>query len=51
MLLPASGHLISAFAIQIHVLMYSSGLNLVIKRPSNLMNSEVDDQFEVLPLR
>jgi hypothetical protein len=51
MLLPASGHLISASATQIHVLVYSSGLNLVRKIPSNLMNSEVDGQFEVLPFR
>jgi hypothetical protein len=50
MLLHANGHFISASATQTYVLIYSSGLNLVRKSPSNLMNSEVGGQFEVLPL-
>jgi hypothetical protein len=45
-LLPASSHLISASATRTHVLIFSSGLNLVRKSPSDLMNSEVDGQFD-----
>jgi hypothetical protein len=53
MLLPANGHLILASATQTHalILIYSSGLNLIRKIPTNLMNSEVDGQLEVKPLR
>lgn len=51
MLLPASGRLISASATQNHVLIYSSGLNLVRKSRTNLIDSEADGQFEVKALR